>query len=166
MLAKLFLLFTLVPILELFVLIPLGSSIGVGPTLAIIIATGVLGAWLGRRQGLEAYRRIQTDLAGGQMPADAIMDGLLVLVACTLLVTPGVLTDTVGLALLIPPARKPLKKWMRRRFTNMLQNPNVTVIDVGSSFGSQFERRRPDDDVIDITPTAEEHVEASYTLVD
>jgi UPF0716 protein FxsA len=166
MLAKLFLLFTIIPIIELFVLIPLGGAIGVGPTIAIIVATGIIGAWLGKKQGLEAYRRIQEDLATGQLPGDAIMDGLLVLIACTLLVTPGVLTDAVGLTLLIPPARKPLKKWMRGRFTNMLQNPNVTVIDVGSSFGPRFDRRSRDEDVIDITPTTEERGEPSYTLVD
>lgn len=167
MLAKLFLLFTIIPIIELFVLIPLGSVIGVWPTVAIIVATGVIGAWLGKRQGLDAYRRIQEDLASGRLPGDAIMDGLLVLIACTLLVTPGVLTDAVGLALLIPPARVPLKKLLRGRFTNMLQNPNVTVIDIGSSFGSRpSKRERVDDDVIDITPNTEEHGEPSYTLVD
>lgn len=154
MLAKLFLLFTLIPILELFVLIPLASQIGVLPTLAIIVATGLAGAVLGRRQGLEAWRRIQTDLAAGQLPGDAMMDGVLILVACTLLVTPGVLTDIVGISLLIPPARLPVKALLRRRFTNMLQNDGMTVIDVFPR-GPSRERRFDGPDVIDITPSKE-----------
>lgn len=167
MLAKLFLLFTIIPIIELFVLIPLGGAIGVWPTIAIIVATGLIGAFLGRRQGLGALRRIRSELSQGALPSDAIQDGILILIACTLLVTPGVLTDAVGLALLIPALRKPVKRLMGKRFTNMLQNPNVTVIDVGSTFGSRIDRRSPDGDVIDITPERDEPEQhRAYTLAD
>lgn len=160
MFLKLALLLTLVPILELFVLIPLAGQIGFWPTLGIVIATGIAGAWLGKQQGLEALRKIREQLATGALPGDAMLDGLLVLIACTLLVTPGVLTDAVGITLLIPPARKPLKALLKRRFTKMLQNPDVTVIDV-RSFGTRIERRASDDDVIDITPSSERHYVAA-----
>ena len=167
MFAKLLLLFTLLPALELFLLIPIAGEIGVPATLAIIIATGIVGAWLGKRQGLDAFRRIQTDLAHGKLPGDAITDGILILIACTLLVTPGVLTDIIGLALLIPPARRPIKQLARNRFTKMLQNPSVTVIDISTATRAPNAPRRPDrrhieDDVIDMTPADER----SYTLAD
>lgn len=153
MLAKLFLAFTIIPLLELLVLIPLGQEIGVWPTIAIVVATAATGAWLGKMQGLGAWKRIQGELASGQLPGDSILDGLLILIACTLLITPGVLTDVVGIALLIPPARKPIKKYLKRRFTKQLQNPSFTVIDVSSSRHHEH-GPRTDEDIIDVTPEA------------
>lgn len=152
MLAKLFALFTIVPLIELLVLIPLGQQIGLWPTVALVVVTATLGAILGKRQGLEAWRRIQDDLATGRMPGDSLLDGLAILLACTLLVTPGVITDIIGLLLLTPIARRPLKAWIKRRFTNMLQNSDVTVIDVTHFHASQSPR---DSGVIDITPDEE-----------
>ncbi len=157
MLARLFLFFTIVPLIELLVLIPLGQEIGLWPTVAIVVFTAALGAWLGKRQGLEAWRRIQGDLATGKLPGDSLLDGLAVLMACTLLITPGVLTDITGLLLLTPFARRPLKAWAKRHFTNMLQNPNVTVIDVANFQATQSSRNM---EVIDITPS--ESPEASH----
>ncbi|MEZ4462269.1 MAG: FxsA family protein [bacterium] len=144
MFARLFLFFTIVPLIELLVLIPLGQQIGLWPTIAIVVLTAAVGAVLGKRQGLQAWNRIRTDLATGKMPGDSLLDGLAVLLACTLLITPGVLTDVTGLLLLTPFARKPLKAWAKRQFTNMLQNPNVTVIDVAriSVRREQQNRRR------------------------
>ncbi len=162
MFLKLLLLFTLVPAIELFVLIPLAAQIGVPATIAIILTTGFIGAWLGKRQGWEAIKRIQTELAQGQLPGDAITDAILILIACTLLITPGVLTDAVGIALLIPLIRTPIKALARRRFTKMLQNPSVTVIDVSSSTRVSRPQRHPDADVIDITPNEER----SFTLAE
>lgn len=167
MFAKLLLLFTLVPAIELFVLIPLAGQIGVPATIALILVTGFVGAWLGKLQGLSAMKQIREQLAAGQLPGDAITDGILILIACTLLITPGVLTDAIGIALLIPPLRLPIKRLARRRFTKMLQNPGVTVIDVSSStrFSSAprpVDRRHHDDDVIDITPVEE----PSHALAD
>ena len=151
MLARLFLFFTIVPLIELLVLIPMGQQIGLWPTIAIVVVTAALGAVLGKRQGLQAWNRIRTDLATGRMPGDSLLDGLAVLLACTLLITPGVLTDITGLLLLTPFARRPLKAWAKSQFTNMLQNPNVTVIDVAHFNAS----RATESSVIDITPEEE-----------
>ena len=151
MLARLFLFFTIVPLIELLVLIPMGQQIGLWPTIAIVVVTAALGAVLGKRQGLQAWNRIRTDLATGRMPGDSLLDGLAVLLACTLLITPGVLTDITGLLLLTPFARRPLKAWAKSQLTNILQNPNVTVIDVGHFNAS----RATESSVIDITPEEE-----------
>jgi UPF0716 protein FxsA len=116
MFLRLFILFTLVPIVELALLIRIGRAISVGPTLAIVVLTGIVGAALARWQGLKALTRIQSDLAAGVMPTALLVDGLLILLAGALLVTPGVLTDAVGLSLLIPPARRSVRRGLRRWF--------------------------------------------------
>lgn len=148
MIAKLFLAFTIIPLIELLLLIPLGQQIGLWPTIAIVVITGMIGAYLGKRQGITAWRRIQDDLASGQIPGDSLLDGLLILIACTLLITPGVLTDVFGLGLLTPVFRQVVRKLLRKRFTKMLQKPSLTVIDV-AAYGS---RQSADPEVIDITP--------------
>lgn len=149
MLAKLLAVFTIVPLLELLVLIPLGQQIGLWPTIAIVVITAVVGAWFGRREWNDAWARIRADLASGRMPAESVLDGLAVAIACAFLVTPGILTDITGLILLIPATRAPFKRLVRQRFTNMLQNPDMTVIDLTAGVG-----RWNQDDIIDITPPA------------
>lgn len=118
MLLPLFLLFTVVPIVEITLLVKIGSQVGVIPTLLLVIGTGIAGAWLARWQGVRVLARIQHRLARGQMPNDELIDGALVLVAGVLLVTPGVLTDVMGLVLLIPPCRSVVKRlvaaWARK----------------------------------------------------
>ena len=113
--AKLLLLFILVPAIELILLINIGGMIGVLPTLAIIIFTGALGATLARWQGLGVIRDVQTELARGGLPAGALVDGVIILVAAALLMTPGFLTDIVGFACLVPGFRSVLKRaaWKR-----------------------------------------------------
>lgn len=152
MLAKLFALFTIVPLVELLLLIPLGQQLGVWPTIGIVLLTAVVGAVLGKSQGMGAWKRITEQLAKGSLPSDAILDGLIVLIACVLLITPGVLTDITGIALLIPVARAPLRKYLKRRWTKRLQNGTVTYIDLSAGMASNL---RPDGDVIDVTPSDE-----------
>jgi UPF0716 protein FxsA len=112
---RLFLLFTLVPILELALLIRVGQWIGTLPTLAIIVTTALIGAWLARREGTRTWRSVQQTLAAGQIPGDALLHGLLVFGGGALLLTPGVLTDLLGLALLAPPSRAAIARSLRRR---------------------------------------------------
>lgn len=106
MFARLALLFVIVPLVELMLLLRIGAALGFLPTLALVILTGVAGAALARREGWRAFQRFSSALARGEVPTDAMLDGLAVMLGGTLLVTPGVLTDLVGLALLLPPSRR------------------------------------------------------------
>jgi UPF0716 protein FxsA len=81
-------------------------------TLLMVLSTGFLGAYLAKQQGFAAWRRIREDLSQGRMPAGPVLDGVLILVASALLLTPGVLTDVAGLTLLLPPVRRRYKAWL------------------------------------------------------
>ena len=120
MFARIFLLFIIVPLIELFLFLVIGSKIGILPTFAIILLTGILGAALARSQGLKAITKYQQSIAEGRLPHEAVIDGLLILVAGALLLTPGFLTDTIGFLLLAPPVRTlvraRLEDSLRRRF--------------------------------------------------
>ncbi|UCE19137.1 MAG: FxsA family protein [Gemmatimonadota bacterium] len=121
MLIKLILLFTLIPLVELALLIEVGSRIGIGATLAIVIATGVLGAVLAKSQGLAILHRIRNEISTGQLPADALFDGALILAGGLLLLTPGLLTDALGFSCLIPFSRRGIKDWLRRKIQLRLE---------------------------------------------
>lgn len=113
MIGTLLILFIVLPFVELYILIELGSSIGTLPTLGIIVLTGIAGAALAKHQGLSVLQRIQTEMSFGQMPGDVIFDGVLVLIGAVLLITPGILTDTTGFLLLIPVTRELFKKYLK-----------------------------------------------------
>lgn len=154
MFPALLLLFTVIPFVELFLLLEVGRRVGALPTLGLVIATGVLGAALARAQGFAALQRIQREMAEGRMPAGALLDGVLILVAGVLLITPGVLTDAVGLLLLVPPGRalvaRGLARWARGRVQVIHGFPADPR--AGASWGADWaqERRGPRGDVIDV----------------
>jgi UPF0716 protein FxsA len=129
MFLRLLLLFTVVPLIELYILISLGGAIGVVPTITIVIFTGVLGAWLARWQGFAVLRRINDDMAAGRLPTDSLIDGLLVLVAAAMLLTPGLLTDTAGFVLLVPPSRAALRKAVAAAIARRIQVTRPDVLD-------------------------------------
>ncbi len=142
MLARLALLFILVPTVELVLLVYITDLTGsLALTFLIVILTGVAGAWLARREGLRCWRSVQREISQGRLPADSLLDGLLILLAGALLVTPGVLTDCVGFALLLPPLRRPIKGYLTRRFKNRITFS--TAAGGPSGFAG-------DDDVIDV----------------
>ncbi len=130
MFLRLLLLFTVVPLLELFLLVKLGTVVGVGPTIALVIFTGVLGAWLARQQGLGVLRRLRAELEAGRLPAGALIDGLLILIAGAVLLTPGLLTDALGFVLLIPRTRAAVRKIVAARFGRREENEEPEIIDV------------------------------------
>jgi UPF0716 protein FxsA len=109
LLAKLLLLFMIVPLVELVLLLEIGRRVGTPATLLLIVGTGVTGALLAKRQGLGAARRVQAELAAGHVPAATIVDGLLIVVAAALLITPGVLTDIAGFLCLVPRTRRMIR---------------------------------------------------------
>ena len=111
----LLLLLTLLPLMELALLIQLYQVTDLGTTLAVVILTGVVGAALARRQGLETWYRIQRRLSEGKPPTTELMDGLMIFIAGALLITPGMLTDAAGFLLLMPPVRRLLRGWLARR---------------------------------------------------
>jgi UPF0716 protein FxsA len=127
MFLRLLLLFTLVPLVELFLLVKLGTVIGIGATVLIVIFTGVLGAWLARWQGLGVLRRLSVDLNEGRLPADALIDGLLILIAGAVLLTPGLITDALGFLLLVPQGRAVVRKMVAARLEQrtVVGDPNV-----------------------------------------
>jgi UPF0716 protein FxsA len=135
------LIFILVPIAELYVIIKVGGVIGVLPTLALLLADAVLGSMLLRHQGRAAWIRFNRALAEGRLPHKEVFDGVLVIIGGTLLLTPGFLTDILGLILLIPPTRALVRgmsaRWVRRR---MAMGGGATIFTFGTGPRA---RRRP-----------------------
>ena len=110
---KLLLLFIIVPLMELALLIKLGSLIGVLDTILLIIFTGAAVAILVRTAGIQCLFTVRQQLQSGVFPADELCNGLLILIAGALLITPGLLTDIAGFALLVPPVRAVIKTRLR-----------------------------------------------------
>lgn len=127
MLLRLFLLFTLVPILELALLIEVGQRIGTGATVLLVIFTGFLGAFLTRTQGVAVLRRTQSQLNQGQVPAEGLVDGVLILIGGIFLITPGVLTDLAGISLALPASRTAIKRWLRTRLEKWVRNGSFRI---------------------------------------
>jgi UPF0716 protein FxsA len=123
----LFLAFTVVPLLELYLLIGIGRQAGVLPTLGMVLVSGVLGAWLAKREGRRVLRSWRAATSQGRLPEDGILSGALVLVGGVLLVTPGVLTDVVGFLLLIPPTRRFIAARLRRVLESKMQAGTLGV---------------------------------------
>ena len=134
---RLLLLFTLVPAIELALLIEVGRRIGTLPTLGLILLTGVVGATLARYQGIAVLRRMQLELAEGRLPAASLLDGVIILIAAALLVTPGILTDAAGFALLVPLTRAGIRRLMRRWLERALREGRANVV---ISFGPPRDR--------------------------
>ena len=105
MLSRLLVLFIAVPLVEMFLFLQVGQWIGTFPTIAMVVVTGFFGAWLTKTQGLRVINRFRGALAQGRIPQQEVLEGLLILVAGVLLLTPGLLTDAVGYLLLVPPVR-------------------------------------------------------------
>lgn len=124
---KLLLLFTLLPALELFLVVGSSLTIGVWHTLGIILLTGVIGSWVARSQGLATWRRIREALSRGQLPARDMVHGVLILLAGALLITPGFITDLTGFLLLMPPFRTLIARTLRRRFEKGLASGKIHV---------------------------------------
>lgn len=114
---RLFLILLILPIVEIVLFIEVGSLIGTWPTIALVVLTGLLGAFLLRRQGLSALHLARARLAAGENPGWLLADSAMTLLAGLLLVLPGFFTDTLGLALLVPPVRRLIWKGLAPRLT-------------------------------------------------
>lgn len=127
MLGRLFLLFVVVPLVELAILIQVGRWIGLWPTLALVLLTGVVGAWLARDQGFRVLAELQGQVGTGGLPGRAILDGAAILVGGALLLAPGILTDVVGFCLLLPLPRRWIQDGFLRRMRRKMEEGEVEV---------------------------------------
>ena len=112
---KLLLAFTIIPIIEIYLLIEIGSIFGALTAITLVILTGFLGAFMARMQGLQTLFRIQESLREGRMPSSDLLDALLIVIAGVVLLTPGFLTDSAGFLLLIPTTRNTIISWLQRQ---------------------------------------------------
>lgn len=123
MFARLFLLFLIVPLIELFLFLVIGQRIGIYATFAMVLFTGLLGATLAKSQGLRVLQKYRESISQGRLPHDALIDGVLILVAGALLLTPGFLTDSIGFFLLVPQGRvlirERIEASLKKRFTTV-----------------------------------------------
>ncbi|TWI56988.1 FxsA family protein [Halalkalibacter nanhaiisediminis] len=124
----LLLLIIVVPALEIAVLILSGNVIGVWPTFLLIILTGIIGAWLAKKEGLQAIRLAQLQTQQGQLPNGVILDGICILIGGIFLLAPGFITDTIGFLLLIPQTRSIGKAFLIKIFNRMIKNGNFIIM--------------------------------------
>jgi len=121
MFGKLLLIFIGIPLLEMMILIKLGEVFGFWATLWLVIITGMVGATLARVEGLRAWMNLHRALMAGETPGEHMIDALLILIAGLVLITPGLLTDIAGFLLLIPWTRYWFKRWLRKKFDEMIR---------------------------------------------
>ena len=113
--ALLALLFLVVPLVELFVIIQVGQAIGALNTVGILLLDSIIGGWLMKREGMAALRRFQAKVSNGQLPENELIDGFCILFGGALMLTPGFLSDLLGIALLLPPVRAAIRPIVKRQ---------------------------------------------------
>ncbi len=127
MLLRLFILFSVVPIVEIWLLIKVGRVFGALPTVALLLVISSVGAWLAKSQGLRVITEIRDELAGGRVPGGPLLDGALILAGGILLLTPGFFTDFLGIFFLVPASRRLLKIWLRKRLERALYKGTIVI---------------------------------------
>ena len=132
MLGRLFLLFALILFVEIFVLVQLGGLMGIWPTIALVVITGMVGARLARREGRKALASYQAAITKGELPEEGIVSGLMILAGGVLLITPGVITDVFGLALMIPPVRRAAARVVKERMQKRIASGSIQMTDIGA----------------------------------
>ncbi len=133
MLARILALFLIMPAVELALLMYVSTIIGFWETVAIIVVTGLVGGLLAKQQGLYAWNRLNQKLAQGGLPGNELVDGVIILIAGALLITPGVITDVVGFAGLIPPSRVLIRKIVLKRLQKKAETGHMSVF-MGGGF--------------------------------
>ncbi|PRO64320.1 FxsA family protein [Alkalicoccus urumqiensis] len=134
----LLLLLIVVPSLEMAVILLSWNLIGLFPTILMVVLTGVLGAWLAKREGLQAVRRAQLRTSQGQVPGNEILDGICILIGGIVLLTPGFISDAFGFLLLIPATRELFKGMLQRMYERAVRSGNIQF--VGRSAGGWQQR--------------------------
>ena len=142
----LLLLFIIVPIVELAIIITVGSRLGVLTTVVLLVAVSIVGAWMVKFEGLGVLNRIQHGLSQGELPTTELVNGGLILLAGALMLTPGFLTDGVGLALLLPPVRAFVRPMLAKRFRGHIQGSSHGFDDNGLTGGEFYDTTTTDDE--------------------
>ncbi len=142
---RLFLLFTVVPLVELYLLVSIGRVLGAGWTIALVLVTGAVGAWFARLEGLRVLNRWREAMARHQVPTDSVVDGILIFLGGVLLVTPGIITDAAGLSMVLPPTRRLISAAVHRWFRREVERGRIQMVT--TEFGT---RARPPGPVIDV----------------
>lgn len=137
--------FIVVPLIELGIIIQVGQLIGATPTILLLVAVSLAGAWLVRREGIRAWLRFTDALRSGRVPADEVLEGALVLFGGALLLTPGFATDAVGLLLMVPPVRALVASTLKQRL-----GARFTVTTLGGTARHRPPQARRRDDVVDV----------------
>lgn len=143
LLTILFVLFVVIPFIEVALLLQIAAYMGGWRTFALVVVTGVAGSFLARTQGFRVWNQIRQDLRTGKMPTDSLADGAMVLAAGAFLITPGVLTDAFGFGLLIPAFRRLMRKWLTKYV-----GANVQV-QTHSTFSNPFGGQPDGGDIVD-----------------
>ncbi|UCG79287.1 MAG: FxsA family protein [Nitrospirota bacterium] len=125
MFLKLFLIFAILPIVELSLLIKIGTVIGTINTIAIVILTAIVGAYMVRMEGIGVWFRIQKSLAEGIFPADELISGIMILVAGAVLLTPGFVTDAIGFLMVFPYTREHIKRLLKKYFEKRITTIHI-----------------------------------------
>ena len=155
---RLFLLFTVVPLVELYLLIAVGRVLGPVPTIGLVLLTGAVGAWFARLEGAKVIRRWQDAMARQQLPKDGVIDGFLIFIGGLMLITPGILTDIAGLSMVMPPTRRVIAAAVRAWFERQIASGRVQVYAPGYNGA-----RAGGPDVIDVEGEVIEVVEVPPT---
>lgn len=137
--------FTFVPVMELALLVEVGGQLGLLRTLGICFLTGVVGAALARAEGMSVLRRIQEVAGRGQLPARELLDGVLIFVAGLVLLTPGFVTDAMGLLLLLPPSRALIRMWLLRQIGRRIKDGSWRVATQGQGPQDPFQAQPQSD---------------------
>lgn len=127
MFIKLLILFITIPVVEIYVLLQAGELIGLWATVALIILTGIAGAYLARTQGSETIRKIQSSLENGEMPTEELLNGAMILAGGLTLLTPGFCTDLIGFSLLLPTTRNWIKKFTRQWLQTLSSQGSIHI---------------------------------------
>lgn len=156
MLIRLLLAFTVIPLVELYLLLQIAEATSAAATFLLVIATGIIGSMLAKREGAIAWNRFRSALTESRMPSEEIQDGLMIVFAAALLLTPGVLTDFLGFTMLLPAGRRFLRQHVFARFFRGVQFRTVDVSGFSSASeggpGSSGSHARPEDQIHRMSP--------------
>ena len=150
MFGRLLILFIIIPLVELYLLVVVGSRVGLPATILLVILTGAWGAYLAKSQGYSILARIQAETAAGRVPTKELIDGLLVLIGGIVLLTPGLLTDLAGFCLMLPGFRAIIRERVKKKFASQVGGFQMPTQDGTGARTQETSKHPKNDDVIDV----------------